>query len=83
MIICDQSTNAYRKISFCLGFSKTSHVDSLDIFRNAVAENVYIEIENLKKTVVLKERLTNWNMKINSFSTWDWVILKHVFITVF
>ena len=46
--ICDHSIITYRKIGFCLGFSNTFHVDSLDRFRKAVVEKFYIDIDNFR-----------------------------------
>ena len=37
------------KRGFCLGFSDTSHVESLDRLRKSVVENVYNDIENFNK----------------------------------
>ena len=31
----------------CLGFSNTSHVDSLDKFRKSAAENIKLDIDHL------------------------------------
>ena len=35
-------------MGFCLGFSNTSNVDSLDRFSKEVVEKVYIDLDNLK-----------------------------------
>ena len=40
-------------------------------------------MDNLNKKIFLRNILNNWNMPMNSFATWNWVILKHVFISFY
>ena len=53
--ICDHSIINFGKIGFCLGFSKTSHVESLDRFIKSMVEKVELEINNLMKQKHSKE----------------------------
>ena len=47
--ICAHPIITFVERIFCLGFSNTSNVDSLDIFRNVVVEKSHNDIENLRR----------------------------------
>ena len=47
--IFDHSMIFFGIIGFCLGFSNTSHVDSLDRFRKSVVKKVKLDINHLMK----------------------------------
>ena len=49
LIICDQLVISFGKRGFCLVFSNTSHVDSLDRLRKPVVGKVIFYIRMLKK----------------------------------
>ena len=56
--ICTSVVNKsliFGKRRFSFGFSNTSPVESLDIFRKTVFENVYIDIDHLKGGNSLQE----------------------------
>ena len=54
--ICDHLIIAFGKRGFCLGFSNTSHVDSLDRFRKSVVEKFKLDINILMKQKHSKEK---------------------------
>ena len=47
--ICDHSILTFGKRGLCLGFSKTSHVDSLDKIRKSVVDTVKLDMCIKKK----------------------------------
>ena len=80
--ICDHSIITFGEIGFCLGFSKTSHVGSLYRFRKVFVEKFYNAAYNFKGVSSHKDKI-NLNILMNPFTTWYWVILQHVFISLF
>ena len=63
--ICDNPMITFGKRGLCLGFSKNSHVDSLDRFKISVVEKVKLDIYHLTKQKHSKEEKMKLNLKIN------------------
>ena len=61
-IFCHQIIN-FSKILFCIRFSNTSCVESLETFRKLVVENVKLYIDNLMKKKYSKEE-KKFNMQM-------------------
>ena len=80
--IFDMSIITFWKWGFCLGFSNTPHVESLDRFRTFVVENFHNTIDNLKKNYYQEDK-RYWNIPLDYFTPWHWVILQTVFISLF
>ena len=66
--ICDHSIINFGTRWFCLGFKKTSHVDSLDGFRNTFADQVKFDI-SLFIEVFYRRKYKNKICK--------WIYFKH------
>ena len=70
--ICDHSIATFVIRRLYLGFSKTPHVDSLDRFIKSVADHVKTDVCIFFNHS--KENNIKYNMQINSFKKWRWVI---------
>ena len=83
MHICDHSIVTFGTSKKCLGFSNTSHVESLDKFRRSVVDKVKTDICILKQGYHSKEN----NMKIKytnqCFNNEGQVIQQNMFISSF
>ena len=53
--ICDHSIVTSSIIGLCLGFSNTSDVDSLDMFRKLVFDQVKLDMRIFKNRTILKK----------------------------
>ena len=81
--IWDHSIVAVGKRGLGLGFSNTSHVDSLNRFRKLVTRKVHNAIDNLKVKNSLQEDKNKWkyaNEFINNMGFGDPTIFDYVFI---
>ena len=68
------------KYDVFLGFSNNSHDDSLYRFRKSVVDKVKLDISILMNRIIQKNRKVELNIQMNSFITWDLVILQHVLV---
>ena len=60
--------------------SNTSHSDSLDWFKKKLlirSKQKYVQKKNIIK------KIRKYNMQMNYFKNWGWVIQKNVFINYF
>ena len=65
--ICDHSIIPLYKRGFCLGFSNTSHVESLDRFRKSVFDKVKLDICIVLNVTILKNIICKYNMQMKIF----------------